>query len=50
MKSQCRRRLEVYHQDTTPVIDFYQQRGTLKTIDGDRSMEEVSKQLSEAIS
>ncbi len=45
-----RRRLEVYHQDTTPVIDFYQQRGTLKTIDGDRSMEEVSKQLSEAIS
>ena len=44
-----RRRLEVYHQDTTPVIDFYQQRETLKTIDGDRSMEEVSKQLGEAI-
>ncbi len=49
-ESTIRRRLEVYHQDTIPVIDFYQEKGTLKTIDGDRSMEEVSKQLSEAIS
>jgi adenylate kinase len=44
-----RRRLEVYHQDTVPVIDFYQQRSTLKTIDGDRTMEEVTEQLSTAI-
>jgi len=44
-----RRRLEVYHQDTVPVIDFYQQRQTLKTIDGDRSMAEVTKRLSEVI-
>ena len=48
-ESTIRRRLEVYHQDTVPVIDFYQQRETLKTIDGDRSMEEVSQQLKEAI-
>lgn len=44
-----RRRLEVYYQDTVPVIDFYQQRETLKTIDGDRTMEEVSQLLKEAI-
>ncbi|MCC0178875.1 adenylate kinase [Waterburya agarophytonicola K14] len=44
-----RRRLEVYHQDTVPVIDFYQNKKTLKTIDGDQSMEEVGKSLSEAI-
>ncbi|MEM8675783.1 MAG: adenylate kinase [Cyanobacteria bacterium P01_G01_bin.67] len=44
-----RRRLEVYHQDTVPVIDFYQQRETLKTIDGNQSMAEVTKQLNEAI-
>ncbi len=44
-----RRRLEVYHRDTVPVIDFYQQRETLKTIDGDRTMEEVSEQLNRAI-
>ena len=45
-----RRRLEVYHQDTVPVINFYQERETLKTIDGDRSMEEVTQSLNEAIS
>ena len=44
-----RRRLEVYHKDTVPVIDFYQQRGTLQTIDGDRTMEEVTEQLDKAI-
>jgi adenylate kinase len=32
-----------------PVIDFYQQRATLKTIDGDRTMEEVTEQLSSVI-
>ena len=45
-----RRRLQVYHQDTVPVINFYQQRETLKTIDGDRTMGEVTQLLSEAIS
>ena len=44
-----RRRLHVYHRDTVPVINFYQQRDTLKTIDGNRTMEEVSELLSEAI-
>ena len=45
-----RHRLQVYHRDTVPVIDFYQQRETLKTIDGDRTMEEVTQLLCEAIS
>lgn len=44
-----RRRLEVYHKDTVPVIDFYQQKGTLETIDGDRTMEEVTEQLNKVI-
>ncbi|MEM8829403.1 MAG: adenylate kinase [Cyanobacteria bacterium P01_G01_bin.19] len=44
-----RRRLEVYHQDTVPVIDFYEERKTLKTINGDRSMDEVNSSLNEAI-
>ena len=48
-ESTIRRRLEVYHRDTVPVIDFYQQRETLKIIDGDRTMEEVAQQLNEAI-
>ena len=48
-ESTIRRRLEVYHRDTVPVINFYQERETLKTINGDLSMEEVSNSLSEAI-
>lgn len=49
-ESTIRRRLEVYHQDTVPVIDFYQQRDTLKTIDGNKTMAEVTQQLSQIIS
>lgn len=45
-----RRRLEIYHQDTVPVIDFYQQKKTLKTINGNQAMVKVTKSLSEAIS
>jgi len=45
-----RRRLEIYHQDTVPVINFYQQRQVLKTINGNQTMEEVSNSLSEAVS
>lgn len=48
-ESTIRRRLEVYHQDTVPVVDFYRQRETLKIINGDRTMEEVTQQLNQAI-
>ena len=48
-ESTIRRRLEVYHQDTVPVINFYQEKKTLKTINGDQAMEEVSKSLNDAI-
>lgn len=44
-----RRRLQVYQQDTVPVIDFYRECGNLKSIRGDRGMEEVRKSLHEAI-
>lgn len=45
-----RRRLEIYHQDTVPVIDFYQQKETLTIIDGNQTMEAVTKSLNDAIS
>ena len=48
-ESTIRRRLEVYHQDTVPVIDFYQTREILKTINGDQTMEEVTQALNQAI-
>jgi adenylate kinase len=44
-----RRRLQVYQQDTVPVIDFYRECGNLKSIRGDREMEEVRKSLQKAV-
>ncbi len=40
-----RRRLEVYHQDTVPVISFYSDRGMLKAVNGNNSLESVTTAL-----
>ena len=40
-----RRRLEVYFQQTAPLIEYYRARGKLVEIDGDKSVEEVAKGL-----
>lgn len=34
-------RLNVYHEQTQPLIDFYTEKGVLKTVDGTLAMEEV---------
>lgn len=34
-------RLNVYHEQTQPLIDFYTEKGVLKTVDGTLPMEEV---------
>ncbi|MBE9039389.1 adenylate kinase [Oscillatoriales cyanobacterium LEGE 11467] len=44
-----RRRLEVYQEQTTPLVDFYRQQGCLTQIDGNRSVEEVTQALYEAL-
>jgi len=36
-----RRRLEIYHEHTRPLEDYYQERGLLRTFDGTRSPTEV---------
>jgi len=36
-----RRRLKVYHEQTAPLIDFYEERGLLRRFDGTRSATEV---------
>ena len=40
-----RRRLEVYQSETTPLIDFYQRRKCLISIDGNQSESEVCNSL-----
>ena len=41
----ARRRLEVYFQQTAPLIDYYKRAGNLTEIDGERDVEQVGKSL-----
>ncbi len=44
-KETAQKRLEVYFAQTTPLISYYQQRGKLVEINGEKAIEEVSKEL-----
>ncbi|MCL1635477.1 adenylate kinase [Luteimonas sp. SX5] len=44
-----RKRLQVYDQQTAPVIEFYRQHGQLTVVDGVGSMDEVFNRIIEAI-
>ena len=43
-----RARLKVYHQQTSPLIDYYRQYGLLTEVDGSGGIETVNSTLSEA--
>ena len=38
-------RLEAYERQTKPLADYYRRQGVLEVVDGDASMEEVSRAL-----
>ena len=40
-----RERLEAYHTQTAPLLDYYEARGTLRSVDGMAEMEEVTEQI-----
>ena len=40
-----RRRLEVYHEQTAPLIDYYESRGLLRRFDGQRPVEELGDRI-----
>lgn len=44
-----RRRLEVYREQTAPLIDYYSERQQLVSVDGNQSMEEVTAHLKKLI-
>jgi adenylate kinase len=44
-----RKRLEVYHSQTEPLIDYYDRAGLLRRFDGQRSAEEVHDHLRAAV-
>jgi adenylate kinase len=41
-----RKRLDVYHEQTAPIIPYYRGRGALKSIDGMADMDVVSSEIS----
>ena len=43
-----RHRLRVYHEQTEPVIGFYEQRGRLRRVDGTGEAEDVARRLSDS--
>ncbi len=45
----ARKRLEVYAQQTVPLIDYYRERGKLVEIDGHKSVEDVAENLLAAV-
>lgn len=45
-----RRRLDIYHQETIPLIGFYNERSSLKAINGDRAMADVTESLKHLVS
>lgn len=44
-----RRRIEVYFEQTAPLLDYYRERGLLVEVDGEQSIEAVNEELLEVI-
>lgn len=40
-----KRRLTVYHEQTKPLIDYYQSKGILTSVDGTKAMDEVFREV-----
>ncbi|NQV47958.1 MAG: adenylate kinase [Rhodospirillaceae bacterium] len=44
-----RSRLEAYHEQTAPIITYYRDKGTLKSVDGMAAIDEVTTQIKDEI-
>ncbi|RYE50709.1 MAG: hypothetical protein EOP21_03225 [Hyphomicrobiales bacterium] len=44
-----RKRLDVYKNDTAPLVDYYRKRGLVKTVDGMAPVEQVTDAIKAAI-
>ncbi len=42
-------RLDVYHAQTAPLIEYYAAKGTLRSVDGMAEMDEVTRQIMEVL-
>lgn len=44
-----KKRIGIYHNETEPLLDYFREKGKLVEIDGERSIEEISKDLEKNI-
>ena len=44
-----KKRLEVYHQSTAPVAEYYRERSLLQTLDADQTIKSLREQLQELL-
>jgi len=44
-----RRRLQVYEEQTAPLVDYYRERGLLVSVDGDGDPDDVLNRILEAL-
>ena len=43
------RRIEVYNEETEPIVDYYRQAGNVTEVDGEQSVEEVAEALADTV-
>lgn len=43
------KRLEIYHDQTHPLIEYYEKKGVLHTVDGTQTMEDVFKNITDIL-
>lgn len=44
-----KKRIELFHQFTIPVLDHYREKGALLELDGEKSIEEINKEILSAL-
>lgn len=44
-----KKRLEIYHRETEPLLEYFKSRAILEEIDGEREVEEIAKDLEEKV-
>lgn len=49
-EANVRTRIGVYHEQTEPIMPFYGARGILKSVDGSKDLDDVTRQLKEVLS
>ena len=48
-EEKIRTRLALYHEQTAPILPYYEQRGILRSVDGTKDMDDVTEKLKEVL-